>query len=149
MPDVIPTNKAIFPVSSIAFWRWRQCLSMSFLRSRRLLAERPGHIIFGLAVARLALVARQVHFRRAFLGRIGVEALAFLVALALAQPVGAGLAVRGAVGRDKTRRAPAHHDLGSRDIRQALAGVLRARVEIVDGLARALQRRQQRSGFLE
>src|SRR6476620_9317217 len=72
-------------------------LSMPFFSAAdALLAQRPRHVIFGLAVARLALVARQIHFRRAFFGRVGIEATAFLVALALAQPVSASLAVRRA-----------------------------------------------------
>jgi hypothetical protein len=51
-------------------------LSMTFSGvGDALLAHCPRHVIFGLAVARLALVAGQVHFRRAFLGRIGDEVL--------------------------------------------------------------------------
>ena len=52
------TNKAIFPVSSIAFWRWRG-MTLRALPPLRivLLAQRPDHVIFGLAVARLALAA--------------------------------------------------------------------------------------------
>src|SRR4051812_39608970 len=74
-----------------------------------LLAQRPGHVIFGLAVARLALAAGDVHFRRALFGGVGIDALAFLVALALAQLVGAGLAVRSAVGGDGAGGASLHH----------------------------------------
>src|SRR6478672_6031980 len=70
-----------------------------------LLAQRPGHEIFGPAVARLALAARDEHFRRAFLRGVGVEARAFLKTLALAELVGARLAVRRAVGGHQTRRA--------------------------------------------
>src|SRR4030081_3152516 len=46
-----------------------------------LLAQRAGNVMFGPAIARLAFAARQIHFGRAFLRRIGIEALAFLVAL--------------------------------------------------------------------
>src|SRR5260221_10777819 len=73
-----------------------------------LLAQRPGDVIFGLAVARFAFAARQERFRRALLGRVSVEAFAFLVTLALTELVGAGLAVRRAVGSHQTGRAPAH-----------------------------------------
>src|SRR6266481_2507487 len=114
-----------------------------------LLAQRLAHIILGLAVARLPFAARQAHFRRAFFGRVGVEALAFLVALALTEPVGAGLAVWCAVGGHHARRAPGHHQRRLRHIRQALAGILCAGVEIVDGLAWALHFRQDRERFLE
>src|SRR5215211_4218620 len=75
----------------------------------RLLAERPGHVIFGLAITRFALAARQVDFRRALFGGIGVEALAFLVALGLTELVGARLAVRRAVGGHQAGRATRYH----------------------------------------
>src|ERR1700681_1051791 len=52
-----------------------------------LLAQRAGHEIFGPAVARPALVARQVDFCGAFLGRVGVEALALPEAFGLTELV--------------------------------------------------------------
>src|SRR6202051_5248861 len=114
-----------------------------------LLAQRPDHVVFGPAVARLAFAARQEHLRRAFLGGVGVEALAFLVALGLTELVGAGLAVRRAVGSHHARRAPGDHQRRLCHVRQALAGLFGAGVEIVDGLARALHFRQDRERFLE
>src|SRR5258708_35512241 len=100
-----------------------------------LLAQRPDHVIFGLAVARLAFAARQVHFRRAFFGRVGVEALALLVALALTELVGAGLAVRRAVGGHHARRAPGDHQRRLRHVRQALPRLFGAGVWVGEGLA--------------
>src|SRR5205085_9152363 len=66
------------------------------------LAQRAGHESIGAAVVRFALPARNQNLGRAFLGRVGVQALAFLVALALAELVGGLLAVGRTVGRDRT-----------------------------------------------
>src|SRR6185369_15990546 len=87
--------------------------------------------------------------RRAFFGGVGVEALSFLETLALAELVGAGLAIRRAIRGHHASRAPAHHGRRFCEIGQALAGVPGARVEIVEGLTWGLQRRQDRFGFLE
>src|SRR5258708_1498708 len=109
-----------------------------------LLAQSPRHEIFGPAVVGAALVPRQERDRRAFFGGIGVEALAFLETLALAELVGAGLAFRCALGGDHAGRAPAHHRRRLCVIGQAPAGVPGARVEFNTGLARAHQGRQHR-----
>src|ERR1700712_256966 len=142
MPDIISTALSLHCQSLLPMY----CVLT-------LLAKRPGHVIFGLAVTRLALAAGDEHFRRAFFGSVGVDTLAFLVALALAQLVGAGLAVRRTVGGDHTGRPALHHDRGLRHVGQVVAGILcsilGARVEVVDGLSGALDRRQQRFGFLE
>src|ERR1700736_4464827 len=97
MPDIIPTRQSYGagqPANS---------------PTPELLAQRAGNVIFGPAIARPALVARQVHLCRAFLGRVGVEALALLEALGLTKLVGAGLAIRRAVNRHGASHAPRHH----------------------------------------
>src|SRR5216684_2130879 len=74
-----------------------------------LLTQRAGNVIFGSAVARPALVARQVDFCGAFLGRVGIEALALPEAFGLTELVSAGLAVRRAIARHRASHAPRHH----------------------------------------
>ena len=64
-----------------------------------LLAQRPGDVIVGPAVVRLSCPAGDQNLGGAGCGRIAVEALALFVAFALAERVGAELAVRRAVGR--------------------------------------------------
>ena len=91
MPDIIPTRQS-FQCQVLRFdadWHTRAVTKFSVLQS-------PGRAC-----------GRHEHFRRAFLGGIGVEALAFLETLALAEPVGARLAVRRAVGGHHAGRAPA------------------------------------------
>src|SRR5260221_9065821 len=116
MPDIIPS------------WQSGLCEGLAFRRwsgpDRALLAQRAGHVIFGFAVARLALAAGDEHLWRTFFGRIGVEALAFLVAFALAELVGARLAVRRAVGGHHTGSAPGDHQRRPRHVRQAFASIL-------------------------
>src|SRR6266481_3235663 len=90
MPDIIPTRQ-------------------SCIRLGALLTQRAGNVIFGPAVARPALVARQVDFCGAFLGRVGVEALALPEAFGLTELVSAGLAVRRAIARHRASHAPRHH----------------------------------------
>src|SRR5882757_4854017 len=84
MPDIIPTRQS---------YRGGQPANSPI---PALLAQRADNVIFGPAVARPALVARQIHLCRAFLGRVGVQALALLEALGLTELVGAGLAIRHA-----------------------------------------------------
>src|SRR5229473_5205517 len=74
-----------------------------------LLTQRTGHVIIGPAIVRFSGPARDQHFCRAGLRRIAIEALALLETFDLAEPIGAGLAVRRAVGRNRTDRAPGHH----------------------------------------
>src|SRR5258706_6001074 len=90
MPDIIPTRQ-------------------SCIRRRPLLAQRAGNVIFGPAVARLALAARQGHFFGAFFDRLGVKALALLEAPRLTELVGVRLAVPRAIGRHRTYHARRHH----------------------------------------
>src|SRR5882757_10940421 len=97
MPDIIPTRQS---------YRGGQPANSPI---PALLAQRAGNVIFGPAVARPALVARQVHLCRAFLGRVGVEALALPEAFGLTELVSAGLAVRRAVARHRASHAPRHH----------------------------------------
>src|SRR3981189_2024427 len=98
MPGVIPTRQS-FQCQVLRFGAGAG-LFMPLPRLRTmLLANRPGHVIFGLAVTRLALATGDEYLRRAFFGCIGVETLAFLVALVLAEFVGARLAVPCAVWR--------------------------------------------------
>src|SRR5215813_8818318 len=73
-------------------------------RRDSLLAERRRDVGVGLAILRLALAAGDQDLCRAAFGGIGVEALAFLVALALAQEVGRHAAVRRAVGGGRADR---------------------------------------------
>src|SRR5579871_6702810 len=101
-----------------------------------LLAQGRGDVIVGAAIVRLALAAGDQHLRRTGLGGIGVEALALFVALALTQPVGGGLAVWRAVGAGRTECSSRNHRAGVQT-RQRIARILGARVEIVEGLARA------------
>src|SRR6266700_6698748 len=77
-----------------------------------LLAERGGHVIVGPAIARLARPARDQHLGRTAFGGIGVEALALLVALVLAELVGTCLAVRRAVRGEWTDHSARDHRRG-------------------------------------
>src|ERR1700689_3360834 len=88
-----------------------------------LLTQRAGDVIFGAAVACLTFVTRQVDLGRAFLGGVGVETLALLVTLDLTQLVGAGLAVRRAIGRDRTSHPSGHHRGWLGKTRQAVARI--------------------------
>src|SRR5215470_18950439 len=106
-------------------------------RSRRLLAQRLDHKVFRLAVAGLALAAGDEGLWRAFFGSVRVEALAFLVALALAEPVGPQLAIRRAIGGDRAGDAPGYH--GRRLCHVA---------QIVQRLRRALDLWQYRDRFV-
>src|SRR6516165_4287695 len=111
-------------------------------RYSRLLAQRGRYVIVRAAVVRFPLAAGDQHLGRTFLGGVGIEALARLVALALAERVGGGLAVRRAVDGDRAKGASRHHRGWLGQSRQRVARVLGAGVQIVDGLARTLQRRQ-------
>src|SRR4051795_12351987 len=71
-------------------------------RKIALLADRAGHMGLGPAFAFIGLAAGQQRLGRAVARRIDIEALAFLESLALAKPVGAGFAVRCAIGGDRT-----------------------------------------------
>src|SRR5579859_915951 len=96
-----------------------------------------------MAIVRLALPSRNQDLGRAGLGGIGVEAAAFLESLALAELVGAGLAIRRGIGTKWTDRSPRHHRAGPGEPRQRITrilhGALGACVEIVERLARALR----------
>src|SRR5258707_15735180 len=93
MPGVIPTRQS-FQCQVLRFGAGAGRLFMPLPRLRTmLLANRPGYVIFGLALTRLALAAGDEYLRRAFFGCIGVETLAFLVALVLGEFVVARLAV--------------------------------------------------------
>src|ERR1700692_3225436 len=122
------TNKAIAPAT-----RWpRQPNPAS-------LTQRSGHVIVSPAVVRFSGPAGDQQLRGAFFRGIDREALALLETLSLAEPVGADLAVRRAVGRNRTYHAPRHHRGWLGQARHRLAPILCARVEVVDGLRRAFQ----------
>src|SRR6516225_7075508 len=72
-------------------------------------AQRCRDKSVGATIVRLALPPGDQDFRRAGLGGIGVEALAFLETLAPAEPVGARLAIRRAPRAHRTNRTSRHH----------------------------------------
>src|SRR5215475_11242482 len=73
-----------------------------------LLTERRRDEMIGPAVVRLARPAGNVGFCRTALDGVGAEAAALLKTLALAEPVGAGLAVRRAIARRTDHPARDH-----------------------------------------
>src|SRR5581483_848988 len=113
------------------------------VRDATLLAQRRRHKGIGAAVVGLALPSGNQDFRRAGFGGIGAETLALLVTLALAELVGAELAVGRARGH-RTGHAPLDHR-ARLEPRQRVARILHrilgARVEIVDRLAGSLHGR--------
>src|SRR3984885_3961825 len=74
-----------------------------------LLAQSASDKIVGSAIVRFAGPARNQHFRRTGLHRIRRQAFAFLETLRLTELVGGGLAVRRAIGRDRTLDAALGH----------------------------------------
>src|SRR5207245_8653835 len=102
------------------------------------LTQRAGDECIGAAVVRLALPSRDQNLGRAFFGGVGVQAVAFAIALALAELVGGLLAVGPAIRRGRAGHAPRHH-----------GGRLRQARQIVHGLARAFDRRQDRGQLVE
>src|SRR6516162_10247576 len=81
-------------------------------RRRSLLAQRAGDESVGAAVASFALPAWDQDLRRAALRRVGVQALAFLIALVPAEPVSGLFAVGRAVWRSRADGASRHHCRG-------------------------------------
>src|SRR5580704_10441963 len=136
-----PLNKAGMDIQE-CFWLFRESAmhwskdarhhtNMAIARSpiAALLTQRTGDVVFGTAVARLTFVTRQVDLGRALLGGVGIEALALLETLGLTELVGAGLAIRRAVGRDRTSHPSGHHRGWLGQTRQAVAGIFRACVQ--------------------
>ena len=79
---------------------------------------------------RIALSPKMAKDRAGFRG-IGVEALALFETFGLAEFIGAELAVRRAIRRNRTYHAPRHHGGRLGQPRQAVARVFCARVEVV------------------
>src|ERR1700731_1785585 len=78
-------------------------------RPPALLTQRAGDEVVGSAILRLSWSAGNQYFRRTSFRGIGIEALALLEALGQAELVGAGLAVRGAVGGNWAYHPSRHH----------------------------------------
>src|SRR5215475_9708992 len=133
--DRRPLNKAgmdIGGVSPRANSGWRHvdglgCQTSYQARNRAscacgLLTERRRDEMIGPAVVRLARPAGNVGFCRTALDGVGAEAAALLKTLALAEPVGAGLAVRRAIAR-RTDHPARDHRRGFCQTRHRIAGI--------------------------
>src|SRR6202165_445659 len=111
MPDIIPTRQSRSGQAGA-------CIPA-------LLTQRTGNVIVSPAVVWFSRPAGNQDFRRAGLRGIGGKALALLESFGLAELVGAKLAVRRAVGRNRTYHAPGHHRGWLGQTRQTVGSVLR------------------------